>query len=270
MGSKNVEALEALGLSEVAARIYIALIGNPTGLSFEEIPPLCKFPIDKTEKALMEIVDKGLVKVEGNRFIVVQPKQALDAILKGKEAEAEKTLGNIRSIIVSLQKSLEPLYWETRAGIRPEEIIEPLEDLAAMELRTVRIIGDAQEEILIFAERFDWYDKISEVLAQALERGAKTRILMLVADDATLKRAKELEKIGIQVKHCAEKWYPVRGTIVDGKEMVFLIWATKKNIPKPVYFKPHYTTNPGLIKIFIDAYEKRWQEAKDLTKLRKD
>lgn len=268
MSSKDVEALKALGIPEVTAKIYVALIGNPEDLAFEEISTLCKFPLNKTEKALRELVNEGLARVDRNRFIVVPPKQALSAILKGRETEAEKNLGEIRGVIGSLQKSLEPFYLETRAGIRPGEIIEPLEDLAAMELRTVRIIGDANKEVLIFAERFDWYDKISEVLAQAMDRGAKARILMLVADDATLKRAKELEKMGIKVMHCAEKWYPVRGTVVDGKEMVFLIWATKTNIPKPVYFKPHYTTNQGLIKIFLDAYEKRWQEAKTLTKLR--
>lgn len=268
MSNRAIELLKLLGLSETTAKIYLVLVRSPAVQSFEEISTLCKHPSEKIERALRELVNRGLVMVEGNKFIVVQPKQALNAILEQREKEAERSLEAIRGVVTSLQKSLEPLYWETRAGIRPEEILEPLADLAAMELRTARMIGNAQSEILIFAERFDWYDKVSEVLAQALDRGAKARVLMLVADKPTLKRAKELEKLGVQVKHCAERWYSVRGTLVDERELVFLIWATKKDIPKPIYFKPHYTTNPGVIKVFLDAYEKRWQEAKALTKMK--
>jgi sugar-specific transcriptional regulator TrmB len=267
MSNRDIEGLKSLGLSETTAEIYLSLVRSPAVQSFEEVSTLCKHASEKIERALRELVDRGLLMVEGNRFIVTQPKQALNAILEQREKEAERSLETVRSVVASLQRSLEPLYWETRAGIRPEEILEPLADLSAMELRTARMIGNAQSEILIFAERFDWYDKVSEVLAQALDRGAKVKVLMLVADKASLKRAEELEKLGVQVKHCAERWYPVRGTLVDGRELVFLIWATKKDVPKPVYFKPHYTTNPGIIKIFLDAYDKRWQEAKALTKL---
>lgn len=267
MSNRDIESLKSLGLSETTAKIYLSLVKSPTIQSFEEISTLCKHPSEDIEKALRELVNKELVIVEGNKFQVRQPKQALTAILEKREKEAERGLEVFRNAVTSLQKALEPLYWETRAGIRPEEILEPLEDLQAMELHTARIIGNAQNEILICAQRFDWYDKVSEVLAQALDRGAKARVLMLVADKAALKRAQELEKLGVQVKYCTEKEYPVRGTIVDKKELVFLIWATKKDIPKPIYFKPHHTTNRGITRIFLDAYEKRWQEAKALTKL---
>jgi len=267
MSKLDIEPLKSLGLSETTAKIYLSLVRSPAVQSFEEISTLCKHPSEEIEKAIRELVSMELVIVEGNKFIVIQPKQALNAILEQREKEAERGLEIFRGAVTSLQKSLEPLYWETRAGIRPEEILEPLEDLPAMELHTARMIGNAQSEILICAERFDWYDKVSEVLAQALDRGAKARVLMLVADKAALKRAQELEKLGVQVKYCAEKWYPVRGTMVDKKELVFLIWATKKDIPKPIYFKPHHTTNLGIIRIFLDADEKRWQEAKPLTKL---
>jgi hypothetical protein len=49
---------------------------------------------------------------------------------------------------------------------------------------------------------------------------------------------------------------------VDDQELVFVVWATKKNdVPRPIYFRPNYTKNQGLIRIFRDAFQKRWEEA---------
>jgi len=89
--------------------------------------------------------------------------------------------------------------------------------------------------------------------------------LMLVKDDSTKQRASELRSLGIQVRHCAEEWYPVRGTLVDDQELVFVVWATKKSaVERPVYFRPNYTKNQGLIRIFRDAFLKRWEEGQSL------
>ncbi len=258
----DIDLLKSLELSEDAAKVYVVLIENPTDISFEETSDQCKLTLKRTHKALEELVGKGFVKVDGNKFAAIQPKQVLAGILEKKERELHGNLENTRNVITSLQKSLEPIYLKTRAGIKAEEILEPLESLSAMELRTAQIITNAEKEILIFAHRFDWYDKISEVLAQALERGVKVNVIMLVADQTAMQRAKELKELGVEVKQCTEVSYPVRGTLVDGKELVFLIWATRKDVKKPLHFRPHYTTNDGLIRIFLDAYDKRWQECR--------
>jgi len=169
------------------------------------------------------------------------------------------------SVALELEKLLEPTYWESRLGIRPEEIIEPLRDLPEMELRTARILGNALKEVSIFAETFGWYGKVRESLFQAHNRGVGMKVLMMVKDDSTKERAKELRGIGVQVRHCAEEWYPVRGTLVDDQELVFVIWATKKSeVPRPIYFRPNYTRNQGLIRIFRDAYMKRWEEGQPI------
>ena len=145
-------------------------------------------------------------------------------------------------------------------GIRSEEIIEPLRDLADMELRTTRMLGDAAREAIIFAETFGWYDKVRESLNHAHDRRVNVRILMMANDDSTRKRARELAELGIQVRHFPEE-YPVRGTLVDEQELVFLVWATRKrDVQRPIYYRPHYTKNQGLIRIFRDAFLKRWEQ----------
>ena len=136
--------------------------------------------------------------------------------------------------------------------------------LDKMEKRTSKIISEADKEIFIFAEKFDWYENIQKDFNRALSRGVKAKVLMMVIDEYTRKRAKELQELGAEVKHCSEKWYSVRGTMIDNNELIFVIWATKKDIPRPLHYKPHYTRNIGLIRIFSDAFEKRWEEASQI------
>jgi sugar-specific transcriptional regulator TrmB len=256
--------LTTIGISEKSAKVYLFLLENPEEFALDDITSACKLSSADAQNALMELSKRKFVKVERNMFSALRPKPILEAIVREKEEIARRKVEELRNKVLSLSKILEPIYWETRMGIRPEEILEPLEDLTAMELRTVNIIGRAENEILIWTGRFDWYNKVSETLISALDRGAKVRILMKIVDDVARRRAKELKELGIEVKQSVEDWYPVRGTVVDQEELVFLIWATRKDVPRPLYFKPHYTRNVGLIKIFIDAFENRWRKARKI------
>ncbi len=262
--SSDLNRLEALGLSHQASQVYVTLVRNFGDYTLDELSTICQLELEMLQPALEELIDKGFVKVERNRFSAVQPRRVLRAILEEEEKKLERRGEELRSRIAALERSLEPVYWEVRVGIRPEELLEPLESLSSMELRTAQMISKASEEVLISAGRFDWYDKVREVLLQALDRGAKAKILMHVSkDDATRSRAEELRELGIEVREPAEEWYPVRGTLVDRSELVFVIWATRREERKrPVYFKPHYTKNPGMVKVFLDAFENRWRKAR--------
>ena len=86
---------------------------------------------------------------------------------------------------------------------------------------------------------------------------------MTLRDPEAASRAREAKGLGIEVRDPKEDWYPVRGTLCDDQELVFLIWATnEKNGRRPKFFRPHFTKNSGMIRVFADAFDKRWSEAK--------
>jgi len=258
-----MELLQALGLSSGESKLYLHLLSQAEGELLDRVVTAFGIPAAIAEDSLKALADKGLVKISSNRVEVVQPRTVLERILEQRKRSLESQVARETSVALELEKLLEPVYWESRLGIRPEEIIEPLRDLQDMELRTTRILGNAAKEAFIFAQTFGWYRKVREALFQAHDRGVSTRILMMVNDESTRERAEELRSLGIQVRHCGEDWYPVRGTLVDGQELVFLVWATKKqDVPRPLYYRPHYTKNQGLIRIFQDAFMKRWEEGK--------
>jgi sugar-specific transcriptional regulator TrmB len=257
--------LVSLGLSAGEARVYLKLLAQPEGEMLDKVVTAFGIPTPIAEDALKSLSDKGLVKVSSNRVEVVQPRMVLQKILDHRKRTLENELSQQTTTALDLEKLLEPVYWENRLGIRPEDVIEPLRDLPEMELRTARLLGDAAREIFIFAETFGWYEKVRESIFQAHDRGVEMKVLMMVKDASTEQRAKELRALRIQVRHCAEEWYPVRGTLADDHELVFVIWATKKSeVPRPIYFRPNYTKNQGLIRVFRDAFQKRWEEAQSI------
>ena len=260
--SKETDLLMSLGLSAGESKVYLKLLAEPQGEMLDRVVTAFGIPTPIAEDALKALSDKGLVKISSNRVEVLQPRLVLRRILEQRKRTLEDDLSRQNATALDLEKLLEPVYWENRLGIRPEEIIEPLRDLPDMELRTARIIEDASREVSIFAETFGWYEKVRESIFQAHDRRVEMKVLMMVKDPSTQQRAKELGALGIQVRHCAEEWYPVRGTLVDDQELVFVVWATKKSeVARPIYFRPNYTKNQGLVRIFRDAFQKRWEEA---------
>lgn len=262
---KELELLKTLGLSPGESKIYLRLLAQTEGEMLDKVVTAFGIPADEAEESLKSLAEKGLIKISSNRVEVVQPRTILQKILEQRKRTLENQVAQEASVALELEKLLEPVYWENRLGIRPEEIIEPLRDLPEMELQTARILGNAAREAYIFAETFGWYGKVRESLFQAHDRGVSMKVLMMINDESTRERAKELRDLGIQVRHCAEEWYPVRGTLVDDQELVFLIWATKKrDVPRPIYYRPHYTKNQGFIRIFRDAFSKRWEEGQKI------
>jgi predicted transcriptional regulator len=262
---KELELLKTLGLSDGESKIYLRLLGQREGELLDKIVTTFGIQAAEAEESLKSLAEKGLIKLSSNRVEVVQPRTILQKILEQKKKTLETQVAREASVALELEKLLEPVYWENRLGLRPEEIIEPLRDLSEMELQTARILGNASAEAYIFAETFGWYGKVRESLFQAHDRRVAMKVLMMINDESTRERAKELRDLGIQVRHCAEEGYPVRGTLVDDQELVFLIWATKKrDVPRPIYYRPHYTKNQGLIRIFRDAFDKRWEQGREI------
>jgi len=256
------EFLEKAGLTAIEAKIYLFLNENPQK-SEDDISKTLGVSLEESKNALSSLKAKGLVKViDQDKYDAIPPSKALEILLDIKTKSMESELANIRRQLYFIRDVLENKYWESRYGIRDELLLEPLEDLRSMEIKTAKLISEAQREVQIFTASFEWYAKIREILLSTVKRGIKARVLMRVVDEHSQRRARDLLENGVEVKNAVEDWYPVRGTIIDGSKLVFLIWATEKKLS---YFKPHYTENAGLIKIFLDAFERRWERALRVT-----
>lgn len=264
MAEEIWELLRSIGFSEDQTQVYLNLLNKGERQSIERAIVEPFLPSNRAEDAIGVLVDRGMLRVARNELVVVSPAESLSLILEEKRRQKGFELAHVEKTVAEIQKRLEPIYWEKSAGVRSESIIDPLLDLAAMEMQTAKTIANARESIAIFAETFGWYRKVKEELLRALDRRVRTRVLMTATDEISAGLSMELKEHGVEVRLASPEWYPIRGTLGDESALVFLIWATKKDEPKPIHHFPYSTRSVGLIKIFSDAFKQRWQEAQPL------
>jgi hypothetical protein len=87
---------------------------------------------------------------------------------------------------------------------------------------------------------------------------------MQVSNNQVGKHLSELSALGAQIRDTREPWHPVRGTLVDDKDLAFVIWAAEEAERhwNPIIYTPHHTKNAGLIRIFRESFDYRWDNAK--------
>src|SRR5215467_3423141 len=240
-----VRAMKELGFSETECSIYFDLMARPEGEAIETVLSHSRGSTGSAEEAVRSLVDSGLLRIKSNRREVSEPKVSLSKLQEMKRLEMSREMETVSSTATRLVTMLEPQYWEARLGVKPEDLLEPLSSLEQMELQTIRILSNATKDVALWAENFSWFDRVREEIDRGLDRGVRFRALMKVKDSATSQRMEELRRMKIQVRESKEEWYPVRGTLGDDQELVFLIWTGRESeIERPKFYRPHYTKNP--------------------------
>ena len=264
--SRLRESLRRAGLTAYESEAYLALLSKRE-LTAEEIAKATSIPITRVYGTLEQLMQKGFAKtVESRpkRFHAISPEQARRDYLTHLRRDFETSLLSIEEVMRQLQKQIEPLYVESHLQVKPEELLEPLDDLRVMEKMTSEYIEKATVEVLVSTALFSWLPKVKSPLKRALARDVKVRILMQASQSVVGEHLTELSALGGQVRDTRKPWHPVRGTLIDNKDLIFVIWAAEEaeRYWNPIVYTPHHTKNQGLIRIFRESFDLRWNEAK--------
>lgn len=263
---KLMESLRRAGLTIYESEAYLALV-TQRELTAEEIAKKTSIPITRVYGTLEELVQKGFartVRSRPRRFHAISPQEAKREYMTHLRRNFETDLLSIEDVMRHLQEEVEPLYVESHLQVKPEELLEPIEDLQSMEKRTAEYLENASEEILISTALFSWLPKIKSRLRGELVKGVKVRILMQVQQTQVGRHLIELSGLGAQIRDTREPWHPVRGTLIDNRDLIFVIWAAEEaeRYWNPIVYTPHHTKNQGLIRIFRESFDFRWNNAK--------
>lgn len=236
-------------------------------MTAEEMSQMTSVPITRVYGTLEQLMQKGFARIVQSRpkmFHAISPEEARRGYLTHLRRNFERNLLTIEDTMRHLQRQVEPIYVESHLQVKAEELLEPLEDLRAMEKRTSDYVQDASEEILISTALFSWLPKLKTDLRSALTRGVRVRILMQLADSQVRRHLDDLKKLGAQIKETPDPWHPVRGTLTDDKDLIFVIWAAEESERhwNPIVYTPNHTKNPGLIRIFRESFLYRWGNSK--------
>ncbi len=254
--------LKSIGFGDNEVGIYEFLLASGD-CTQDQIEKGVKLKKGAADAAIQALASKGAVELEDDKVAAVSPKIFLQRLLRTKEVETEIKMSELRRNVNDALGMLEPVYSESRFGLRLEELWQILDGLPAMETETVKIVSRARSEVCIMAEKFSWYNKVKEELLSALDRNVAVKILLLASDKETESRVDDMKKNGISVRLAKCDWRNTRFTIGDGSELVFLIWAKKSGNSK-IYYRPGYTKNPGLVSVFTDSFQYLWEKAKPL------
>lgn len=254
--------LEALGFTEADSCVYEVLIKDGES-KIDELSRKTGLGGSRLDESLDRLVALGAIAIRNGTITTVPPKNFLQKYLQTREVDLEMQLADLRNNIAEIQAILEPIFSESRFGLRHEELWETVEGLTAMEILTIRMISRARSEVCILAERFSWYPKVREEIIAALDKKVRIKVILLTEDAETEERIADMKRYGIEVRVASCDWRSVRFTVVDRGELTFLIWAKKSGDGK-VYYRPGYTTNLGLICVFTDSFNYLWDNAKAL------
>ena len=259
------EMLRRVGLTSYEAEAYIALLSRRE-LTAEEISRITSVPITRVYGTLEQLMLKGFARIVETRpkqFHAISPDQARHDYLSYLRRKFESNVFQIDDNMKSLQRQIEPLYVASHLQVKAEELLEPLDSLGAMEEITRKYLQSAEEEILISTALFSWVPKIKLDLKKALKRGVKLKILMQIKENRLGREISELIDSGSAVRNTREPWHPVRGTLIDSENLIFVIWAAEesKRYWNPIVYTPNHTKNQGLIRLFRESFLFRWTNA---------
>ena len=261
-----MEYLKQAGLTTYESQAYLALLSERM-MTAEEISEKTSVPITRVYGTLEQLMQKGFAKiVQGRpkRFHAVSPDHAKREYVTHLRENFEAELLTIDETLRQLQGQVEPMYVESHLQVKAEELLEPLADLRVMERRTIDYVNAAVGEVLISTALFSWLPKVKATLRDAARRGVKVKVLMQLGDTQMKSHLSELSKLGVQVRESPDPWHPVRGTVVDVKDLVFVIWAAEEAERhwNPIVYTPSHTKNPGLIRIFRESFLFRWANSR--------
>jgi len=261
-----MESLRRTGLTSYESEAYLALLSKRE-LTAEEISKMTSVPLTRVYTTLEQLMQKGFARIvqsRPKRFHAIPPDQAKREYVTYLRRTFETNLLSVEDILRYLHREVEPLYVESHLQVKAEELLEPLEDLRSMEGKTRDSVQNANEDVLISTALFSWFPKLKPQLKSALARGVKVRILMQFAQSQVGKQLGELIGLGAQIRDTRDPWHPVRGTLIDNKDLIFVIWAAEETERhwNPIVYTPHHTKNPGLIRIFRESFDLRWNNAK--------
>lgn len=264
--AEPTEKLRQLGLTEYETQAYLVLIQG-TQMNAEEVARNASIPIPRVYGVLESLRDLGLIVIlEGRpkKYEIISPEEGLQNLIKLRKRAAEESLRQLEETSQEVKEVLSPIFWRERLRIKPEDLLEPLENLALTEKQTKKLIMEAKETIDIFTDVFNWFEGVEKHLRKASEQGVKIRVIMNMEHPITRSTVRKLKSMKIRVRQPSDLKFPVRGTLADSSKVVFLIWASpKRNRGHPRYvYRPSFSANEGIVEIFQQSFEYRWQKGK--------
>ncbi|MHA1911836.1 MAG: TrmB family transcriptional regulator [Candidatus Kariarchaeaceae archaeon] len=260
--SNEIETrLRTIGLTKYEIRAYLGLLHHGD-LSAEELKDITGIPLARIYDTMDQLSTMGLINILAGRprkFRVIVPQHAFAQLQQSKKEETIIKLEDFNANCSKISTLIEGIYLERHTHLSPDELLEPFFSLEEAEIQTKEMVESATKEIFIFSRLFYWYDIVEDTLNYKIKNGVSVKIIMQESNDPKAKRIlNKLHKNGIEVKVVPEDATLVRGTIIDNKQVLFVIWASSPQEDTKKIYRPLYSENLGIIQIISNNFNWLW------------
>jgi HTH-type transcriptional regulator, sugar sensing transcriptional regulator len=265
--TKVGKVLEELSLTnyEITIMEYLYQFGQAKA---DEIHSETGIPLSRVYETMDQLVSKGFVIIQDGRprtFIVRDPTETAENIIQDEERKAKDRIDKLNRSTNELINIILPIYLEKNTLISPEDLLTQYTGLNEAEIKTKEMINKAIDSIEIFTNVFHWFHKIEKEIIAAFSRGVKVRIIIQNEIPQDLKLIVNRNE-NIEVRLMRQIQSKSRGTIIDSKEVIFIIWANEPDIPlkshiKKRIYRPQFSSNEGIVSVFQNNFEYLWMNS---------
>ncbi|SCF00614.1 Sugar-specific transcriptional regulator TrmB [Micromonospora viridifaciens] len=256
--SADISILVDLGLTQYAARAYLAMIGREAA-SPSDIARLTGIPRPRTYDVLASLRERGMIRqVDGEtlRYRAFPPDSVLDRLLAVRRRELERSAERARE----LTDRLLPRFRAGQSRDEPLEYVEVLRDPRHAVTRIEELWSHAQREVLVFVR--PPYLAPPPASEATIKAGITQRAIYeesLLANPELAELAGAYAQLGEEVRLIDR--LPLKLTIVDGESVAF-------NMPDPAEGSPSVTTvvvhHKMLAETLRIAFDSLWSRARPL------
>lgn len=265
-----LETFGQLGFNINEIKILKYLYQHQGSEKADTISEQTNVPLTRTYEALDSLTNANFVLRHDGRprkYEAKSPQEAISEFIENEERELHNRLTSTKKIANESLELAQNLYIANHTQIQPDELLEQFSELSEAEAQTIRLIEQAEEEILIFSHIFQWYSIVKSHLLDAVKRGCSVKVLMQTDEvDVTTNREdidpidiNELKTNGIEVKNIPGDEIMTRGTLVDRKFVVFVIWADPQKSKERRIYRPQFSSNQGIVDVFYGYFSHLWE-----------
>lgn len=250
-----------LNLYEV--KIWTALLSRGVSTA-GELSDIANVPRSRSYDVLEALEKKGFVIMKLGKpikYIAVPPKEVLERVKKNIKTDSDQAIGRLEELKnTDIVNELNSLHTQGVELIEPTDLSGSLRGRHNLYNHLELTIRNAEESVTISTTTTGFLRKsegLKPVFEALKKRGVKIRIAAPLTKD-TEAAVKDLEGIA-EVRHTQVK---ARFTIVDGKEIVFMIMDDEQ--VHPTYDVGIWINTPFFANALEEYFELAWGQMKEI------
>lgn len=244
--------LNEFGLNTYESRLWIALLSKDTSTA-GELADVANVPRSRSYDVLESLRKKGFVNIKPGKpikYVAVSPESVIKRRKEKIKESAQKQIKLIEDFKTKeMYKELENIHKQSFDVAEPSEFVGFFKEKQNIKNKLRYMLKNAKESVFIvetvnnIEKNFKFFEKTLKILE---DKGVKVR-LMVNSNNKSIKKAFS------DLKEVKETKLPNRFYIVDGREMMFMLFQDS-DVGIIANTKP-------FIQSVVDLFNKQWESS---------